>query len=519
VPPGARDGEAEEGLSWAAWWLDDAEAALGARERAYRLYRAEERPVPAARMATWLACDELDFHGALAVAQGWLGRAHALVDPLPTTAEHGWLAFFEGYIALALGDDAAAAELAGRALGLGRRLGVPDLEMLGLALDGALMVRRARVAEGMRRLDEAAAVALADEAELPIAGAWTLCFLVSSCTAARDHGRALEWCDRIAGLARRYGSRYMLAFCRAEYGAIDLWRGRWDKAQALLENAIEHFSRSRPGMAGEPMVALAELRRRQGRWEEAEPLLDRAPPSGPAQLCRARRELDRGAPAAAAELAERVLRATPADRALGRAAALELLVRARAAEGRPDAAGPAVAELRGVARSAGTTALRGAADLAAGVVAAARGDHDLARPLLEDAVDALERDGGVFEAAQARVELASTLLALGRFDAAAREAAAARNRLRDLGADVDATRAGRVLDACAAAAGGRGLAGLTPREREVLELVADGLTNREIADRLVVSPHTVHRHVANILRKLGLPSRAAAAAEAARGRP
>jgi DNA-binding CsgD family transcriptional regulator len=76
-----------------------------------------------------------------------------------------------------------------------------------------------------------------------------------------------------------------------------------------------------------------------------------------------------------------------------------------------------------------------------------------------------------------------------------------------------------VLDACAAAAGGRGLAGLTPREREVLELVADGLTNREIADRLVVSPHTVHRHVANILRKLGLPSRAAAAAEAARGRP
>jgi LuxR family transcriptional regulator, maltose regulon positive regulatory protein len=57
---------------------------------------------------------------------------------------------------------------------------------------------------------------------------------------------------------------------------------------------------------------------------------------------------------------------------------------------------------------------------------------------------------------------------------------------------------------------------VTPREREVLALLADGLTNRQIAERLVLSEHTVHRHVANILRKLDLPSRAAAAAHAAR---
>jgi DNA-binding CsgD family transcriptional regulator len=53
---------------------------------------------------------------------------------------------------------------------------------------------------------------------------------------------------------------------------------------------------------------------------------------------------------------------------------------------------------------------------------------------------------------------------------------------------------------------------LTPREREVLKLVARGLSNRDIARRLVLSEHTVHRHLANILRKLGLSSRAAAAA-------
>jgi pimeloyl-ACP methyl ester carboxylesterase/DNA-binding CsgD family transcriptional regulator len=57
---------------------------------------------------------------------------------------------------------------------------------------------------------------------------------------------------------------------------------------------------------------------------------------------------------------------------------------------------------------------------------------------------------------------------------------------------------------------------LSAREREVLGLVAHGLSDTQIAERLVISPHTVHRHVANILVKLGMPTRAAAAAAAAR---
>ena len=57
---------------------------------------------------------------------------------------------------------------------------------------------------------------------------------------------------------------------------------------------------------------------------------------------------------------------------------------------------------------------------------------------------------------------------------------------------------------------------LTPRERDVLRLVAEGKSDADIARELVLSPHTVHRHVANILRKLDLHSRAAAAAKAAR---
>jgi pimeloyl-ACP methyl ester carboxylesterase/DNA-binding CsgD family transcriptional regulator len=57
---------------------------------------------------------------------------------------------------------------------------------------------------------------------------------------------------------------------------------------------------------------------------------------------------------------------------------------------------------------------------------------------------------------------------------------------------------------------------LTKREAEVLTLIASGLSDREIAERLVLSPHTVHRHVANVRTKLGLPTRAAAVAAAAK---
>ena len=222
---------------------------------------------------------------------------------------------------------------------------------------------------------------------------------MTACTAVRDFERASAWCDRIAAFAERYGSRYMLAFCRAEYGAVDLWRGRWEAADALLGAAVEDFSRSRPAWAGMPLATIAELRRRQGRAADAEALLDRAGVSASAQLCRAGMALDRGDAVGAAELAERVLRQLAPERRVARAPALELLARARAAHGAPAAARPPLADLRALAGLAGTVPLRAAADLAEGAVAAADGEHDRARALLEDAADAFERSGGPYDAA------------------------------------------------------------------------------------------------------------------------
>ena len=219
----------------------------------------------------------------------------------------------------------------------------------------------------------------------------------------------------------------------------------------------------------------------------------------------------------AVELIERLLRQMPTHRRLDRFPALELLVRARIARGELDEAVSTLEALREIARLVGTAPIHACADRGEGMLATSRGDHEEGRRLLEDAVDRFHRSGAPFDAALARIELATSLLALGRSDAAEREAATGLASLLELGAAREAERARRLHDACAADGGVQlVLPRVTAREREVLSLLVEGLTNRQIAERLVVSEHTVHRHVTNILRKLDVPSRTAAAAQAVR---
>jgi DNA-binding CsgD family transcriptional regulator len=509
--------EVLEGLSWAAWWQDDAPLVFEARERAYRLYRGRARVADAARMAVWLAIDHLDFNGASAVANGWLRRARRMLENVEPAPEHGWLAFQEGYLAHLAGDHQTAAERAREAAEIGRRLRVADLEMLGLGLEGSALVATTRVAEGMRCLDEATAAALEGEASVPISCAWTFCFLVSSCLDVRDYERAFDWSDRIAEFAERHGSRYMLGFCRSHYGAVHLSRGRWTDAETEMLQAIAAYERSRPSMAGEPLTWLAELRRRQGRQTDADALLARAGDSLSGHLCRARLAEDRGQVERARELAERCVRQAP-DGSLQVAPALELLVRARLERGDLVAAAAARDALRAIADRADTLPLRASALVADGRIAAARGEHDRSRQALEDAVDAFSRCGTPFEASTARLDLAGTLAAMGRIDGAVAEARIALRGLRALGAAHEADRAHAMLQELGTAKRDHaiGTSSITPREREVLALLAQGWTNRQIAARLVVSEHTVHRHVTNLLRKLDVPSRSAAAAIAAR---
>jgi LuxR family maltose regulon positive regulatory protein len=512
--------EALEGLGMAAWWLEDAATTLDARERAYRLYGNRGDRLGAARMAVWLADDHAWFRGESVVANGWLRRARRLLDGLPTAAEHGWCALREAEIAIVYdGDITRALRLAGEAMAVGRRLGLVDVEMLALALEGRTLVGRGEMAEGMPRLEEAVAAATAGEMRDLYAAGYVCCYAITACEQVRDYERAAQWCARMAEFCRRW-RLWLFSICRTHHARVLIWRGEWAEAEAELTAAIDALSATRLAIAADSLVTLGELRRRQGRTAEAEALFAQAAGHPLALLGRAALALDGGAAAAAAALAGRFLRRVATDNRTGRAAGLELLVAAEVARGEPARARAAHAELGAVADAMPTSPLRASASFAEGLVAAATGDAEGARRHLEDAVDLFSRSGAPFEAARARVTLARVLADLGLREVARDEARLAEEALRALGAGGEADRAGALLRSLAAAPIARGGAGrradLTRREVEVLRLVAQGLTNQEISARLVLSEHTIHRHVANILTKLGVSSRAAAVARAAR---
>jgi DNA-binding CsgD family transcriptional regulator len=509
--------EAWEGLGWVGYWLHDAELTMGARERAFRAFRAAGDRTGAGGVAAWLASDFLEFRGEDAVGRGWLERSHRMLDGLPDSEEHGWLALHEGAFAMNVSDDlVTAAGLAGRGASLGRALGVPDLEAVGLALEGITVVRRGDVEDGMRLLDEASAIAAGEELRWPISQGWALCYLISACEGVGDFPRAAQWCDASRRIAERWSARQLIGICRSAYGNVLATGGDWTAAELELTAAVGDLEAARPAMASGGLARLGELRARQGRAGEARALFERAGSHPRALIGLGRLALDDGDPAAAANAAERVLRRLSNEAALDRLPALELLVSARAALGDLDAAGAGCAELEGIGAHLGTPYVRGRTRLVAVRLAAARGGHEHARRACEDAVDLLVEAGAAHETALARLELARALTALGRDEAAAAETRTARDALAAIGAERDIAR----LDAAASgegqAAGPRSVGELTPRELEVLRLVAQGLSDAEIAERLVLSQHTVHRHVANVRAKLRLPSRAAAVGYAAR---
>ena len=498
------------GLAEALWWLGEPRASVECRERAYVSYRRNGQAAAAAWAALETCVGHLVQFGNVAAASGWLGRGRSVfTDGTPPDLE-AWFWLLEGYLA---DDSEAACALVRRALERGRRLGDVDLELSALSDLGSRLLHAGHVTEGLRLIDQAMAGTSAGECRRLQTVVWAACTMLEACEAVGDIRRAGEWLRVVDAFSARYGCPFLYATCRVHYGGLLVARGRWADAEQELAAAIRTARGAGPVPHALALSRLATLRLRQGRLEEAAVLAtDGDDPVLAAQLLLARGECAGAVARLQACLDPGVSEATDS-------AVLSALVEAQLALAGPDAAAPALERLTrlGACDPACLTAAR--ASTAAGHVAAARGAWDQAAGCFSTALRLLRQLELPFEVGCVQLELARvrarTVPAVAVEDARAALAAFTR-----LGARSQADAAAALLRSLGARppTGPPSAAMLTPRERDVLDLVALGLSNPEIATRLFISRKTAAHHVSNVLAKLGARSRAEAVALRARGR-
>ena len=427
--------QALEGLGMACWWLEEYAAGIEARECAYRLYRTRDDMLGAARMAVWLSHDYAEYRGETAIANGWLRRAERLLENLPLSPEHALLAQFNAHNAL-MGqrDPVAARRLSAEAAEIARKVGPADIEMLGIALEGLALVNEGQVAQGMSRLDEATAAALAGELNEPAMVGTACCYLIRACEQVHDYDRAAQWCHRVREFSRRWNLNGLFSACRIQYAGLLTIRGEWTEAEQEIEALRRHVEQVQPRLVPIAQIRLADLRRRQGRWREAEELLAKSGTHLLAVLGRGQLALDRGEPSAAADLAEEYLRRVPQADRTERVPGLDVLARARIGEGSLEEARVAIAELRTIAQTVGTEPLQAIVAHAEGCLLAAEDNHQAAWERLETSAALFERNETPFEAARSRFQLAESLKKLGRQEPASLVLEDAHSTLEKLGA-------------------------------------------------------------------------------------
>ncbi|HEV2776525.1 MAG TPA: LuxR C-terminal-related transcriptional regulator, partial [Solirubrobacteraceae bacterium] len=504
------DPEALDGFGQALWWLDDRAAAIDRRRDAYAaaLRRGDVRR--AGGIATYLAAEHR-IDGRDAAAAGWLARARRLLGGLPTGPEHGWLAIEDAKRAR---DPGEAERHAGAALAVAHELGDPDVECMALAQLGRALVRQGRVDEGVALLDEAMAIALEGETSDPLACGDACCTTLTVCHDIADLDRAAQWCEVVVEFVERRRFLPVQAWCRGIFGGVLVRAGDWARAEEVLLGALRRDP-ARPGRGSArvfPLAVLAELRVRQGRTDEAARLLTGIEDEPAALVPLVLMHLQRGDLAVAQALLDQ--RAANAD--TPEIVALEAAL-ALAHDDAPRAVDVA-ARLTSLAAAAGREDLGAEADLAAGRAALAIGDTAAAQRHLESAAARFAVLRMPLEEARARLGLAEVHTRLGSPLAprVARDALVVFERL-DARPDADQAAALlRRLGRAGRSAGRSGRDELTLREREVLRLVATGLSNGQIAERLVIAPKTAEHHVGRVLAKLGVRSRAEAAAYAVR---
>ena len=496
-----------ERLATAAYMLGRNEEYCRALERAHHAHVDRADGLRAARCAFWLGL-ELMLRGETGPATGWMGRAQRLVERSGgECVEQGYLLLPAMFRHEAAGDLEAAAATAAEALACAERFGDQDLFALAAQAQGTLLVMLGRAGDGLALLDEAMVAVTTGELS-PIVSGLVYCGVILGCQAAYEPRRAHEWTSALTQWCERQPD--MVAFtgrCLTHRAEIMCLHGAWEDALAEAQRAARRCEESGNRVAsGEAVYLQGEVHRLRGELASAEAAYREASQAGrEPQPGLALLRLAQGDGAAAAAAIRRAL--GEAVDPPGRARLLPAQVEVLLAQGETEAARGAAVELGAIAEGQEEGMLGAMAAFAAGAVALAAGDPGAALGSSRRAAKAWQRLEAPYETARARALVGLACRALGDEDTAAFELEAARGVFAGLGAAPELAR----VEALAAPATPE-FHGLTAREQEVLRLVAAGRSNREIAADLVLSEHTVARHLQNIFAKLGVSSRTAASA-------
>lgn len=495
-----------EALATTAYLLGRRNDVIQALQRAHQI-SLEGGDRPAAVRAAYGLAIVLWQAGEVAVGSGWYARAARILGEIDDdVAERGYVYDAQLMSHIFNGEFAEAFALAPKVADYGRRFGEPDLVALGVHAEGRLMLYAGNVAEGLERMDEALAGVMAGEVG-PVTAGRVYCSTIEACQEVSDFGRAGEWtraltrwCDEQPGLLAYTGQ------CATHRGQLLRLHGAFTDALHELELAVERYEASGGDPAvGQAYYELGETHRLLGDLASAERSFEMAAEHGhPGQPGRALLWLAQDRADAASAAVHRLLveGQDPVHRAQVLPAAVQVLV---AAGDAADAA-PLAEELLDVGQQFRSTGLCAAGQYAVAVVALLGGDGGRAVDHAERSLELWAQLSAPYEVARTRVVLGRALRLLGDEQSAVAELEAALAELTALGAGPDRREVAALL-ATEAQPGG-----LTSREIEVLRLVAEGMSNLEIADELILSEKTVARHLSNIFTKLDVASRTAAAA-------
>ena len=496
-------------LSIAAFMLGGEDEFLQLLERAHQQHFGAGERLRASRCAFWLGMN-LALRGEIGPATGWLGRAQRLVEREGRECvEQGYLLLPVAFQRGAAGDFEGAAATAATAVEIGERFSDADLVALAAHMQGEILVRSGRLREGLGLFDEAMVAVTAGEVS-PIACGIVYCGVVLACEDVYELRRAKEWtaaltrwCDRQPDL-RAFTGR-----CLVHRAQLMRLQGAWLEALEETRFADRRFEEAmNRAAAAKASYLRADVHRLRGEYAQAEEAYREAsrrglePQPGLSLL-----RLAQGNAETAAASIQRALAETT-DR-LQRAGLLSAYVEIMLAVGGTDRAQHMCNELDETTKKHDTEMLRAMAAQARGAVELASGEAATALSTLRRGWQAWDELEAPYEAARTRMLVGEACRALGDEEGFALELDAARATFELLGAAPDVASIDELIGRTSTPDHG-----LTSREIEVLRLVAKGESNKEIAASLVISEHTVARHVQNIFTKLGVASRTAAGAYA-----